>query len=278
LWLFSYDELFTYPAGLLTFERWISSGLMGILGDRMQALWTNLQSLVAVNGLIFLLPLIAIGFWHYRRTKLIQLSILYLTLLLLTMSFIFPYIGARGAYFHSSAALMPTFWAVAPKGLELAIAWISVRRGWNRKQATRIFATTAVFFASVLSLWIFISRVLSPLDTSNRWGASGRVYQEIGARLERRAGQTDIFLANNPPGFTLNTGFDSIVIPNGGLDTLADVAERYQATWVVLEKNHPEALNSLYRSPESIQWLELSETLVDNAGSPVYIYRLLLSE
>jgi hypothetical protein len=74
LWLTEYDELFSYPADLLTPERWLASGLPAILRARWDALRQNLQSAMAVQGEIFLVPLILSGLWYWRKDLRVQLG------------------------------------------------------------------------------------------------------------------------------------------------------------------------------------------------------------
>lgn len=278
LWLLSYDELYTFPGDILTFQRWISTGLLDIFHDRLAALWTNLQSVIAVNGLIFLLPLMVMGLWHFRKVKLIQLTVLYGGLLLLAMSFIFPYIGARGAFFHSSAALMPILWAVTPMGLRVSIQWIGERRKWNIPRAESVFGVTAVILALGLTLWLFVNRVFSPMDPSTQWGASNKTYQSVGEILQRSGTSGEVVSVNNPPGFTTITGIDSVVIPNGEPDSLYAAIQQYGVGWVVLEANHPQGLDDLYLNPDSVSWLQVEKIIEDSSGSEVFIYKVVIPE
>ncbi|MGH2626628.1 MAG: glycosyltransferase family 39 protein, partial [Anaerolineales bacterium] len=107
LWLTEYNDLFVYPATVLTPDRWLEQGWGAIVATRLAALGSNLTSLWAVNGLVFLLPLMALGAWRFRNHRLIRFALAYLALELLLMSFVFPYAGTRGGYFHSSVAAMP---------------------------------------------------------------------------------------------------------------------------------------------------------------------------
>ena len=76
LWLTSYDQLFAYPASRLTFTAWWQSGFAAILGARLWSLGLNLANTLSVQGEVFLLPLIALGLWHLRKYRLVQLAVL----------------------------------------------------------------------------------------------------------------------------------------------------------------------------------------------------------
>ncbi|TFH34164.1 MAG: hypothetical protein E4G99_10070, partial [Anaerolineales bacterium] len=61
LWLLSYDEIFSFPAEILTPERWWATGLKQILFERGSAALIILQRIVAENGLVFLAPFMFLG-------------------------------------------------------------------------------------------------------------------------------------------------------------------------------------------------------------------------
>jgi hypothetical protein len=97
LWLTRYDQLFAYPASPLTFASWWHSGLAEILKVRLWALGLNLESALAVQGSIFLLPLILIGLWQLRKENRTLLVVLTWGVTLTAMTLVFPFAGARGA-------------------------------------------------------------------------------------------------------------------------------------------------------------------------------------
>jgi hypothetical protein len=271
LWLLAYDELYTYPASLLTPVRWWSSGLGAILEARLDALWSNLQTLVAVDGLVFLGPLALVGAWGLRRNRLVRLSVVYLVVLLCVMSFVFPFAGIRGGFFHSSAALMPILWALVAAGLDDALDWAAPRRGWARERAGRVFGITAVAMATALTGVLGWTRAVGPNPEQPRWSASQQTYQEIGERLRALDPSPGIVAINNPPGLSVAAALPSVVVPNGDERTLREVVERYGVRWVILDANQPMGLAALYEHPAGAGWLTLQETLLDGEGRPVYL-------
>ena len=75
LWITEYDEIYSYPASILTFQRWVATGLEKIVQSRLHALGQNLQTSLAVQGGIFLTPLIMLGIWHLRGDLRIWLGL-----------------------------------------------------------------------------------------------------------------------------------------------------------------------------------------------------------
>jgi hypothetical protein len=80
---------------------------------------------------------------------------------------------------------------------------------------------------------------------------------------------------NNPPGFSLATGREAVVIPNGPPETLHAVVRRYEVDWVVLESNHPSQLDVIYTHPASLSWLRLADQIADPFGRPVYLLEVI---
>jgi hypothetical protein len=274
LWLLGYDELFSYPASILTPGRWWAAGPGAILGVRSAALWSNLKSLVAVNGLVFLGPLMALGAWRLRKQRLVQLALVYLTALLLVMSFVFPFAGTHGGFFHSSVALMPILWPLGAIGLEMAVAWGSRRRRWSVPQALRVFGIGALVLAGLLTAGLSWRRVVGSTGKLPQWEASYRTYVEVGNRLRELDSGPGLVAVNNPPGFTLASGLPSVVVPNGPPEALRQVVDRYRVAWIVLDENRPAGLSGLYGDPASVGWLSLAETLLAPDGSRILLFRV----
>ncbi len=261
LWFIGYNDLYAFPAGVLTAARWWSSGLFPILQTRIWALGQNLQTLLAVQWMIILAPLVVWGFWRRRTERVVQIGLAAMLSILLLMTVMFPFAGARGGFFHSGAALQPLYWAVAPVGLQAFVEWGERVRGW-KPQSWRVFAAAVLAGAIILSLVVAGSRVFGADWQQPVWGASHEQYARLGQELDALgAGSQDVVLVNNPPGFYLAAGKPAVAIPNGGPDILLAVAERYKARFIILEGNHPPGLNDLYRQPASRPDLHYVETI-----------------
>ena len=250
LWLTVYDELYAYPASLLNIEHWWQSGLVEIINVRLYAMGQNLQTILAVQGEIFLLPLLLVGLWIYRKNLAVQMGIFGWLVTFLVMTFAFPLVGWRGGYFHSGAILQCLLWAMVPVGFARFIDWgVQVRR-WNGKQAGNIFKVAMVSIALILTAFIVNQRVIGGNLTNPTWGQGMVAYEKLGWALRNMgAVDSDIFLVNNAPGFFLASGMQTLSVPHGNVETTLQVAQRYGGDYLLLERNHPSGLADLYIQP-----------------------------
>lgn len=240
LWFTEYDQLFAYPAHAITAQAWLASGWQAIVQARLWALGQNLQSALAVQGQIFLAPLVAAGYWIYRRQIALQLAALAWLLTFAVMTLIFPFAGARGGYFHSAAALQPLIWALAALGFEAALGWAAARRSWRRQQARRFFSAGLIALALFLSVFVLSGRARQETSTA------GYVLVEQ-ALASGPAQPEDIVMVNNPPAYFLASGRPAIVIPDGGLPPILRVGEAYGARFLLLEAG--QGLDEIYSDP-----------------------------
>ncbi len=250
LWLNSYDELYIYPAHDLTPQRWLASGFKKILQDRVEAFGLNLQTMIAVQGQIFLFPLILSGIWSFRKRPFIQAAIVIWILLFFTMTIIFPFAGARGGFFHSGAALQPVLWVAAPLGLDRVLDWAARLRGWCVEQARRVFQPAMLGLAILLSLLVVVGNPANQRQGVLGWGGKSQAYQQVEAAI-RSSGATDqdLVIVNNPPGYYLANRRPAIAIPYGDVAVVLDVARRYQASFLLLEFNQLLGIVDLYQNP-----------------------------
>ena len=277
-WLLSYDELFSYPAGILTPERWLNSGMVSIIEARLGAMWTNLQRLIGENGVFFLTPFMVLGARRMWEKPLVRLATVYLVLLFFVMSVVFPFAGSRGGLFHSGTALMPILWALAPIGIDEAVAWGARLRGWKRKEAMSVFGVAAVVMAGVLTLSIFWGKAVGAISERSRWDAALHAYEEVGDQLRQLDDEPGIIAVNDPPGFYLATNLESVVIPNGTPESLLQVVKRFHVSWVVLDSNRPIGLAELYESPTSTSWLEPAAFINPSDEQSFVLFKVLIEE
>lgn len=249
LWLTEYNELFSFPASTLTPEHWLQSGVGNIIQARVWAFGQNLQTFIAVQGSIFLFPLILLGAWHLRKDNRIRFASLVWMITFIVMTLFFPFSGVRGGFFHSGAALQPLFWALVPVGLNTAIKWANQKRGWNILSANFFFQVSFIVFAFGLTSFIFSQRLLGSGESQRPWGSSEAHYSQLEKLiLEKGALLDEVVMVNNPPGFFTVSDRSAIVIPNGTPETLLAAAEKYSARFVLLEADHPVGLDELYES------------------------------
>lgn len=261
LWLTSYDELFSYPAGILTPGRFLASGLAEILRVRLEAVGGNLVRALAIQGQVFLGPLALAGLWRVRQDRRSLLGALAWLLTFLAMSVAFPFQGVRGGYFHSGAALQPLIWAAAPVGLEVFLNWGVRRRGWKAQQARTVFRIGLVALSGLMTIFLAFDRAILPALQGSQ-PSSQVVYTEVRHALDAEVGEQQApVMVNNPPGYFLATGKPSIVIPNGDIDTLLAAGRRYGARYIILEFNHPSPLDDLYNHPGDREGLKYLRTV-----------------
>jgi hypothetical protein len=271
IWLADYDQLFSYGRELSA-QTFFAQGIGPILQGRWWALTNNLQSALAVWGMIFLAPLALVGGWQLRRHLLIQLAGIYGLLLFIAMSLIFAFPGPRGGLFHSGAALLPFIYGAAAAGLDWAVDWAARRRrGWHAATAKQVFGVGLVAMAITLSSFIYYQRVLR----GNAWNLADPLYPAIVAWVAAQAPEATVMIGN-PPAYRYYGGGLSVVVPNEDLETLLQAAARYQVDYLVLDRNHPAPLAGLYQQPTSQPGLELVQTF--GQGDKTYIFKIGTAE
>jgi hypothetical protein len=250
LWITNYNELFIYPASTLTFNRWLEQGWGAILQGRLAALGQNLATLFAVQGEVFLLPLILLGIWRLQRIAAVRLGLLAYALVFTLMTFVFPFAGARGGLLHSGAALQPLLWILAAAGLEVFITWGMTYRKWIPHQAHRVFAGGLVLLAILMSGVVLYKRMFNPQLPQQPWDAAARRYYQVNdSLLQMGADGGEIVMVNNPPAYYLASGRPAISIPFGDLNSVLSVARRYHASFLLLEFNQLIGSDDLYANP-----------------------------
>jgi hypothetical protein len=180
----------------------------------------------------------------------VQAAVAAWSLTFLVMTVVFPYVGARGGFFHSGAALQPLWWAAAPLGLVALIRWIGERRHWNLGQAKRFFGIGLIGLAVLISVIVYLSRVIGSDFFNPSWAEGYDRYTRLEAALvELGIRERDVVMVNNPPGYYLASGRQAVSIPYGDLETVFKVAERYRARYLLLEIDQIHGQENLYTDP-----------------------------
>ncbi len=252
LWLTNYDQLFSFPASGLSFSTWWGSGIRAILEARIWALGFNLANTFALQAEVFLLPLIGVGLWVFRKDRRVQLAALAWLLTLGVMTLIFPYAGARGGFIHSGAAFQTIWWALTPIGLDQLVNWVGRWRNWKVEKSGPVFQGLMVGIVAVMTAAVVYGRVIGAFNGPPAWGRENAAYRQIGGFLrDQGAPDQAVVIVANPPGFYLATGYSAIAVPNGDAAAVRMVAGRYQARYLILEKaSTPAGLASLFEAPD----------------------------
>ncbi len=261
LWLTDYNQTFLYPAGQLSFSTWWSSGLSNILQVRLDALWLNLKTLLAVQGSVILLPLMFIGLWRLRKNLVVQVGTIMWLLYFLLLTLVFPFSGSRGGFFHSGAAVQPMLWGAAAVGFSAIIDWGCQKRGWSKTRAWRVFSAGLIIILAVMTGFLALERTVRTSPGIESWSAGAERYQAVETWLRSQGGEGSIVMVNNPPGYYVAGRRAAIVIPLGELDTVLEVARKFGAEYLVLEQNTTPQLKDLYQSPRTLAGLTYLTTM-----------------
>ena len=159
-----------------------------------------------------------------------------------------PICGCRGGLFHACAAFQPLFWAVVPVGLFEFISWGGRKRGWQVQQASQVFGIAGILLMVGLSMVVTYQKVIGPDPDQALWGKTASHYREVEGRLQGLgAAPEDVVMVKNPPGYTVETERQAIVIPDGDHETMMAAASRYGAGYIILEADHARGLDDVYQ-------------------------------
>jgi hypothetical protein len=266
IWLTTYDDLFSYGREL-SLHTYLAWGWGNILRSKLDALWLNTQTVLAVFCMVFLVPLVLIGWWRLRRHRLYQLAAWYGALLFLAMTFVFTLPGPRGGLFHSGGALLPFIFTSALVGLDTVVEWAAGhRRGWDAHVAKQVFGIGMVGLALLVTGFLYYRGVI----VGTRGRGEDAAYGHLVAWLETEGQARTVVMVGDPPGYWYQGGGPSIVVPNEPVETALSVADRYGARYLALDRNRPAPLASLYEGAESHPRLHLVETLPGD----IHVFRI----
>jgi hypothetical protein len=270
IWLATYDDLFSYGRTLSPRTFW-AQGFGFILQGRWWALTTNLQTVLAVWGMIFLAPLVVAGAWQLRRHLLIQLAGLYALLLFVVLTVVFAFPGARGGLFHSGVALLPFIYATAVIGLAGIIDWVAARRRrWDVRVAKQFFGVGLGLMAILLSSFIYYRSVLK----NSTWNNADRLYPAVAAWIAQQDPTVTVMIGN-PPAYRYHGGGLSVVVPNENIEITLQAARQYQVDYLILDRNHPAPLDEIYDNPTGHPTLSLVHTFGQGTDNEIYVFKII---
>jgi hypothetical protein len=135
-----------------------------------------------------------------------------------------------------------------------------------------------ILLAVLVTLVVYWGRVIGGDVTRPAWASSYDLYREVGEHLDGLVADGRTVAVNNPPGFSAAADLPAVVIPNGPLDMLQQVVDRYDVEWVILEGNHPLALTDLYSQTIVPPWLQLVEEFSMDDVSSALLFHVLADE
>ncbi|MGQ9501174.1 MAG: ArnT family glycosyltransferase [Anaerolineae bacterium] len=270
IWLTQYDDLFHYGRPPSP-EHYLAWGWDNILRSKLEALWLNVQTAIAVWGMVFLAPLAVWGAWQLCHHPLFQLAGGYALVLFLTMTFVFTFPGPRGGLFHSGGAVLPFLYAAALAGLDDMIRRMTALRStWQPDAARRVFAIGMVMLAMLVSGLALYRGVM----VVTRWRQIDRGHLQVAEWLSARREPDMLVMIGDPPGWWYVSGIPAIVVPNESPEVVVEVARRYGARYLVLDTNRPDPLAALYDGVQTHPDLQLVRTFTDEKGQPVHIWHI----
>lgn len=236
LWLTYYDQLFTYQPDTLTINAWLASGWNAILEARLWALKLNIGTVLGVQSGVLLLPFIIVGAWQLHKSAQVRVGVVAWLLTFAIMTFIFPFAGARGSFYHSGAALQPLWWALTPLGLERSVGWVAQKRRWRTRETYLDFQIGLVVMAFLITATLFWGRIISP-HAEQAVGEGVPHYRLVEAFLLKGGHPEGAVIVSNPPGYFLASGRPALALPDGDIQTVFAIAARYSARYLILEPN-----------------------------------------
>jgi len=106
------------------------------------------------------------------------------------------------------------------------------------------------------------------------WNQRDQVYPRLAAWLDEHVPPDAVVMVNSPPTFYYFSERPCLSVPNGDVETLLAVARRYGSDVLILDRNRPDPLATLYTGDVADPRVELWATLDDDYVGPVRIYRL----
>jgi hypothetical protein len=248
LWLQNYNQTFIYPPEALTRESFLQAGWDLAFQNRLRAFVSNFSNAFAAQGGIFLFPFILIGLWQLRRELRTKIAVTGWLILFTVMTLIFPFAGSRGSFFHAGAAFQPYWWVAAPIGLEAVLAWARSRGQFQDKNAPYFLQGLLVLLAVLMTAYLVNFRVIA-----TGWAKDDLIYPSVEKTLlEHGMSPGEVIIVRNPPGYFIASERPSIALPFGDELSILAVAEKFSASYLVLEKGGTfEGIQDLYDKPES---------------------------
>ncbi len=262
LYLTEYNDIFSFPSSMITLQRWLASGFSNIVSARLESLLINVATLIGVSGGVILITFMVVGFIHHRKSP----AILYLAFLILfgvaVMSFVFPFAGQRGGFFHSVSAFQPILWALTPVGIDVAIGLGVKKRKWQSGRSWIMFGGTIMAVFILITGYVFGSKVINARNKDVLWDGGLRNYQAVDQKLVSLTGNPDgVVMVVDPPGYFLASGRSAIVTPQGDLDQVLQAARQYDAKYLILEEQQlTSGMKVLYYSDNPVPGFTLIET------------------
>jgi len=239
LWTNVYDDTYLYPASQLTFQYWLSDGVLNKLSNIWEALKLNAGTFAAVQLNIFGIPLFLLGVWKNRKKYWVLYFLFAFICVFLLMTIVFPFAGSRGGFLHSGAAFQLFFWIFMAEGFYEFLLFGINHRGWKIERAKKMFTPALVLFSMLFTFILYAKDVIGDVPGFS-WNADYVMYEAINEILYGAESNDDaVVMINNPVGFHYLTGHPGIAIPNAEEEDLKNLIEQFNVKYLVVDRNIP---------------------------------------
>jgi hypothetical protein len=226
---FSEWNSITIPA---TLDHFLGQGLGPLVASRIGGLVAAMTIYAVLVGGVILVPFMLIGGWLRRRSLDFSPAFLYAGILFAFNALVFAVHVPGGTFIHSAIGLAPHSYVLVMEGVAASVGWVAARRrGWDVRQATRVFSGATVAFAVVAG-------AAASLTTHATWASRVADHQFAAAALDAAgAPVTDRVMSIDASGTKYWSGRGGVVLVNDPLPTVEQVARAYGIRWLILERS-----------------------------------------
>jgi len=219
----------TTPA---TLDYLLGQGVGPLIESRILGLVAAIVIFSVLVGVLVLVPFMLVGTWARRRSVDFGPFFAYAIALFLFSAIVSAIHVPGGTFIHSAVALAPHAYILALEGIVVAVGWVAARRrGWDRKQASRVFVGAAIGFAA-------LTAVASAVAVHASWNVKRQQRAQVAAALQQAgASPEDRLMSIDAAGYRYDTGHGGVVLVNDPLTTIEQVVRAYDVRWVVLERD-----------------------------------------
>lgn len=265
VWFTSYNDLFMSPASGLTFSHLKDVGIKKIIETRATVGFMNLKTLFGVVANVVLLPFMIIGIWKTRKTKLTRFVLLMTTLLFCMMTFVFPYAGFRGGFFHSMSAFQIYFWAIVIPGLDATVSWSVAKLKWVESKSKILFGVAITLGIGAMSCVAYMQKI----GMDGRWDAQFAQFVAVDQKLASLASGNDYsVMVNDSPGYYAATGREAVQLSSGSAQAIHNLMDKFEIDYLVVDVDCPESIKTLVETPGD----QMGFKLIDRDATGYYIY------
>lgn len=241
IWISTYDDTFIFPPSQLTLQYWLENGLTLRLSQILDGLKMNLGTFIGVQTQIIGLPLLILGIKRNWKKTIMRVGIIYLVLIFLIMTIIFPLAGARGGFLHSSSASQIIIWFLIADGFMGFLEWGIAKRNWNFQRSIKMFLPAYLIVLFIFTIFVFNRDVIGSNFSNKVWNSDYFRYNQIETIIKTTSKEKDeVIMINNPLGYYYSTERWSLVIPNSDYKNFQVAVETFDVRFLVLDNNLPD--------------------------------------